>query len=291
MIFDTHAHYNDKQFDADRDELLSSMSEQNVGTIVNVGASFQDCKDGVALAKKYPFVYAAIGLHPDDVGELEAAEPVGSAGESGVVKDAVSGCEAGDAAGQSGNAVFEWLRKTAENETKVVAIGEIGLDYHWNVEPHDIQEKWFRRQLDLAEALNLPVSVHSRDAAEDTLRILKEYAGRITAVMHCYSYSPELAEEYVKLGYYFGVGGVVTFKNGKKLKRTVEAVPMDRILLETDCPYLAPDPYRGKLNQSGYIDFVAAEIARLKGLTKEEVIAVTEENAKRFFRLTDVQGD
>ena len=261
MIFDTHAHYNDKQFDADRDELLSSMSEQNVGTIVNVGASFEDCKDGVALAKKYPFVYAAVGLHPDDVGELEAAES------------------------ESGNDVFKWIRETAVTEPKVVAIGEIGLDYHWNVESHDIQEKWFRRQLDLAEELSLPVSVHSRDAAEDTLRILKEYAGRITAVMHCYSYSPELAEEYVKLGYYFGIGGVVTFKNGKKLKRTAEIVPMDRILLETDCPYLAPDPYRGKRNQSGYIDYVAAEIARLKGLTKEDVIAVTEANAKRFFGL------
>ena len=278
MIFDTHAHYNDKQFDADRDELLSSMSEQNVGTIVNVGASFQDCKDGVALARKYPFVYAAVGLHPDDVGELEAAEPA-------VAGPADAGVEVAGQAGESGNAVFDWIRKTAETDPKVVAIGEIGLDYHWNVETHDVQEKWFRRQLDLAEELNLPVSVHSRDAAEDTLRILKEYAGRITAVMHCYSYSPELAEEYVKLGYYFGVGGVVTFKNGKKLKRTVEAVPMERILLETDCPYLAPDPYRGKRNHSGYIDYVAAEIASLKGLTKEEVIAITEANAKRFFNM------
>lgn len=278
MIFDTHAHYNDKQFDADRDELLSSMSEQNVGTIVNVGASFQDCKDGVALARKYPFVYAAVGLHPDDVGELEAAEPA-------VAGPADAGVEVAGQAGESGNVVFDWIRKTAETDSKVVAIGEIGLDYHWNVETHDVQEKWFRRQLDLAEELNLPVSVHSRDAAEDTLRILKEYAGRITAVMHCYSYSPELAEEYVKLGYYFGVGGVVTFKNGKKLKRTVEAVPMERILLETDCPYLAPDPYRGKRNHSGYIDYVAAEIASLKGLTKEEVIAITEANAKRFFNM------
>lgn len=268
MIFDTHAHYNDKQFDADRDELLSSMSEQNVGTIVNVGASFSDCKNGLALAKKYSFVYAAVGLHPDDVGELEAAEP-----------------DTDSRTGESGNPVFDWLRKTAETEPKVVAIGEIGLDYHWNVESSDIQEKWFRRQLDLAEELSLPVSIHSRDAAEDTLRILKEYAGRITAVMHCYSYSPELAKEYIKLGYYIGVGGVVTFKNGKKLKRTVEDVPLDRILLETDCPYLAPDPFRGKRNQSGYIDYVAAEIARLKGVTKEEVIAVTEENAKRFFGL------
>ena len=278
MIFDTHAHYNDKQFDADRDELLSSMSEQNVGTIVNVGASFQDCKDGVALARKYPFVYAAVGLHPDDVGELEAAEPA-------VAGPADAGVEVAGQAGESGNTVFDWIRKTAETDPKVVAIGEIGLDYHWNVETHDVQEKWFRRQLDLAEELNLPVSIHSRDAAEDTLRIMKEYAGRITAVMHCYSYSPELAEEYVKLGYYFGVGGVVTFKNGKKLKRTVEAVPMERILLETDCPYLAPDPYRGKRNHSGYIDYVAAEIASLKGLSKEEVIAITEANAKRFFNM------
>ena len=287
MIFDTHAHYNDKQFDADRDELLSSMSEQNVGTIVNVGASFQDCKDGVALARKYPFVYAAVGLHPDDVGELEAAEPLvaGKALEPLVAGEVSVAADVTGEVKTSGNAVYDWLKNTAETEQKVVAIGEIGLDYHWNVETHDVQEKWFRRLLDLAEELNLPVSVHSRDAAEDTLRIMKEYAGRITAVMHCYSYSPELAEEYVKLGYYFGVGGVVTFKNGKKLKRTVEAVPMERILLETDCPYLAPDPYRGKRNQSGYIDYVAAEIASLKGLTKEEVIAVTEANARRFFNM------
>lgn len=254
MIFDTHAHYNDKQFDADRDELLSSMSEQNVGTIVNVGASFQDCKDGLALAKKYPFVYAAVGLHPDDVGELEADSHI-----------------------------YDWLKNAARTEEKAVAIGEIGLDYHWNVEPHDIQEKWFRRQLDLAVELSLPVSVHSRDAAEDTLRVLREYAGKIRAVMHCYSYSPELAEEYIRLGYHIGVGGVVTFKNGKKLKRTVENIPAERILLETDCPYLAPDPYRGKRNQSGYIHYVAEEVARLKGMDKEEVIDLTEKNAKEFF--------
>lgn len=281
MIFDTHAHYNDKQFDADRGKLLASMYEQNVGTIVNVGASFQDCKDGVALAKEYPFVYAAVGLHPDDVGELEAAE--GS--QPGTTASPVEQ-QAGIAAYVS-NPVFCWLYETALQEEKVIAIGEIGLDYHWNVESHEVQEKWFRRQLDLAIELNLPVSIHSRDAAEDTLRILKEYAGRVTAVMHCYSYSPELAAEYIKLGYYIGVGGVVTFKNGKKLKRTVEQVPIERILLETDCPYLAPDPYRGKRNHSGYIDYVAAEVARLKGMTKEEVIAVTEENARRFFRLAE----
>lgn len=279
MIFDTHAHYNDKQFDADRDELLSSMSEQNVGTIINVGASFSDCKNSVALARKYPFVYAAVGLHPDDVGELEAAEPARGCGSC---QTGTKGTESRTIP-ESGNAVYDWLVKTARTEEKVVAIGEIGLDYHWNVETHEVQEKWFRRQLDLAEALNLPVSIHSRDAAEDTLKILREYAGRIRAVMHCYSYSPELAAEYMKLGYYIGVGGVVTFKNGKKLKRTVEQVPLERILLETDCPYLAPDPYRGKRNQSGYIDYVAAEIARLKGISKEEVIAVTEANAKQLF--------
>ena len=252
-IFDTHAHYNDEQFDADRDELLRSMAAHNVGTIITSGASYKDCRDAVRLAHAYPFLYASIGLHPDNCGDLR------------------------------GDGVWEWLTNTAKNDDKVVAIGEIGLDYHWNVEDHDYQKECFVRQLDLARNLSLPVVIHSRDAAQDTMDLIRTHAAGMTGSLHCYSYSPEMAAEYVKLGWYIGVGGVVTFKNGKKLKAVVERTPIERILLETDCPYLAPVPYRGKRNDSRYIDYVADTIAQLKGMTKEDVIRITRENAEELF--------
>ena len=254
MIFETHAHYSDKQFDPDREELLLSMSGQNVGAIIEIGVGRAECEAALEMIKKYPFVYAALGFHPDNVGELNEE-------------------------------VFAWLKEKARTEEKAVAIGEIGLDYHWDVEPREVQKKWFIRQLDLARELNLPVSIHSRDAAQDTLDIVREYGQGLSGSLHCFSYSPEIAQEYIKLGYHIGVGGVVTFKNGRKLKETVAQIPIERILLETDCPYLAPVPYRGKRNHSGYIDYVAAEIAAIKGLTKEEVIRITEENARKVFHL------
>lgn len=167
----------------------------------------------------------------------------------------------------------------------MVAVGEIGLDYYWDIQPREMQKEWFIRQLGLARELNLPVNIHSRDASEDTFHIMKEHANGLGGIIHCFSGSKELAEEYVKLGFYIGVGGVVTFKNGKKLKQVVKAVPLEKIVLETDCPYLAPEPYRGKRNHSGYIKYVAEEIARLKGLTYEEVVAQTEINAKEVYRL------
>ncbi|MGI5931035.1 MAG: TatD family hydrolase [Eubacterium sp.] len=252
MIFDTHAHYNDKQFDSDREELLASMKDHNVGTILNVGASVQDCRDTVELAHRWPMIYGAVGVHPDHTGELNEE-------------------------------IFAWLRETAGTDDRIVAIGEIGLDYHWNIESHETQKKWFIRQLELAGKLDLPVSIHSRDAAQDTLEIMKTYGQGLTGSIHCFSYSPEIAEEYVKMGFCIGTGGVVTFKNAKKLKNTVARTPMEYLLLETDCPYLAPSPHRGERNHSIYLDFVADTVAQLKGISKEEVIRQTEANARRVF--------
>ena len=170
----------------------------------------------------------------------------------------------------------------------MVAVGEIGLDYYWDNESHEVQRKWFVRQLELAKELNLPVVIHSRDAAADTMYVMENYAKDLEGVIHCYSYSKEMAEEYVRMGFYIGIGGVVTFKNSKKMKEVVGAVPLERILLETDCPYLAPEPFRGKRNQSSYLLYVAEQIAELKGISAEEVIATTEENARRMYRLDPV---
>ena len=254
MIFDSHAHYDSSQFDEDRAELLNSMQENGVGMIVNVCADWDSVTEVVDLVQSYPFMYAAVGMHPDEVGDLDEGR-------------------------------FEFLKAQCKKE-KVVAVGESGLDYYWDNESHDIQKKWFVRQLDLARELGLPVIIHSRDAAEDTLKIMKEHAQGLRGVIHCFSYSKEVAEEYVKMGFHIGIGGVVTFKNGKKLKEVAEIVPLERILLETDCPYLAPEPYRGKRNSSLYIPHIAQAIADIKGISYEEVVAQTERNAKMLFRIS-----
>lgn len=253
MIFDTHAHYDDEQFNNDREELLHSMADNGVGRIVNVSAAFDSCERVVNMVQDYPFMYAAVGVHPDEVGELDDES-------------------------------FARMKELFKRD-KVVAVGEIGLDYYWNNESHDIQNKWFIRQLALARELNLPVLIHSREAASDTMEIMKEHAKGLDGVIHCYSYSKEMAQEYVRMGFYIGIGGVVTFKNARKLKETVEALPLTSIVLETDCPYLAPEPYRGKRNQSAYIRYVAEAVARLKGVACEEVIAQTEDNAKKLYRI------
>lgn len=253
MIFESHAHYDSRKFDEDREELLNSMQENGIGTIINVGATWKSVTTGLELANQYPFVYVALGLHPDEVGDLNEER-------------------------------FEILKAECQKE-KVVAVGEIGLDYYWDNESHDIQKKWFIRQLELARELDLPVIIHSRDAAEDTLKIMKEHAKGMRGVIHCFSYSKEMAEEYVKLGFHIGVGGVVTFKNGKKLKEVVEAIPLERILLETDSPYLAPEPHRGKRNSSLYLPHIAQAIADLKGITYEEVVAQTERNSRELFHI------
>ena len=255
MIFETHAHYDDEKFDRDRVELLSHLlKENNIGNIVNVGASFRGCKDSLKLAESYENVYAAIGIHPEEIDEAS-------------------------------DEVLEWLRENASNP-KVVAIGEIGLDYYWVKDPEGRakQRIWFDKQMDLAKEVNLPVVIHSREAAEDTFNTIKSYNTQdVKGIVHCYSYSKELALEYVKMGWYIGVGGVVTFKNGKKLVETVEAIPLENIVLETDCPYMAPEPHRGSRNSSIYLKYVSEKIAQLKGVSVEEVERITYENALRIY--------
>ncbi|MCI9135379.1 MAG: TatD family hydrolase [Lachnospiraceae bacterium] len=259
MIFESHAHYDDKAFDKDRDLLLERMQEQGVGTIINVSASMRGVRDTLALTERYPFIYGAVGIHPDEVGELNEEN-------------------------------FSWLQEQCGRE-KVVAVGEIGLDYYWDKESHEQQKYWFIRQLSLAREQKLPVIIHSREAAQDTMDLMKEHGTGLEGVIHCFSYSPEMAREYVKMGYYIGVGGVVTFKNAKKLKETVQQIPLERILLETDSPYLAPVPYRGKRNCSFYLSYVAKEIGALKGISPEEVICVTERNAQKMYRLEETEHE
>ena len=254
MIFETHAHYDDDRFNEDRDELLRRLPDEGIGVVINSGASVESTRDTIALAREYSHVYAAVGVHPSEIEELDET-------------------------------FFQWMKEQASWE-KTVAIGEIGLDYYWDKEP-EVQEKqryWFGRQIELAKETGLPIIVHSRDAAADTMQVMKEHhAEEITGVIHCFSYSKEMALEFIKMGYYIGVGGVVTFKNAKKLKETVEAIPLERILLETDCPYMAPEPYRGKRNSSLYLPYVVEKIAELKGVSTEEVERVTEANARALF--------
>ena len=252
MIFDTHAHYDDDAFDEDRQNVLETLSANNVGRVVNVGAHLLGSQRSVDLARRYDFIYAAVGIHPDDANQVD---------DTGIAK----------------------LKDLCQNE-KVVAIGEIGLDYYWNKDNKEIQKKAFERQILLAKDLSLPIIIHSRDAAEDTLNILKTLeAGVNGGVMHCFSYSPEIASEVIKLGFNIGVGGVLTFKNGKKLRETVEAVPIEKIVLETDCPYLSPEPFRGKRNTSPNIAYVVEEICRIKNLDRETVEKITFENACRMY--------
>ena len=255
MIFETHAHYDDERFEEDRDALITSMPGRGVGTIINVGASIESTKTTLALSEKYPFVYAAVGVHPSDISGLNEE-------------------------------TFAWLKEQTKKE-KVAAVGEIGLDYYWDKEP-EVQKQqryWFAEQMKMAREASLPVIIHSRDAAADTMEVMKSvHAEEIPGVIHCYSYSKEMAQEFIKMGYYIGVGGVVTFKNAKKLKETVQEIPLDRILLETDCPYMAPEPHRGERNDSSYIPFVIKKIAELRGITPEEVEQATRANAERLFR-------
>lgn len=254
MIFDTHAHYDDDAFDDDRDELLSGMREQNVEYIVNVGASMASSERSMKLAEKYPFVYAAVGVHPDEVGELDEEK-------------------------------FEKLREWTTHE-KVKAVGEIGLDYYWDKEKHDLQKHWFMRQMELASECNLPMIVHSREAAKDTLdMVIAAKPLELSGIIHCYSYSVEIAREYLNMGYYLGIGGVLTFKNAKKLKEVAEYTPLSQIVLETDCPYLAPVPFRAKRNDSSKLSYVVNELAAIKQMPVEEVIRITNENGRRLYHI------
>ena len=253
MIFDTHAHYDDRQFEEDREELLGSMRENGVELIVDAASDIASWDKIEQLTDRYPFIYGAIGVHPDEVGELDEEK-------------------------------MQRMEKLLSGE-KMVAVGEIGLDYYWEKEKRDLQKKWFIRQLELARQLDLPVIIHSREAAADTMEIMKQHAKGLDGVIHCFSYSPEQAKEYVKMGFYLGIGGVVTFKNAKKLKEVVQEIPLEALVLETDSPYLAPVPHRGKRNNSQNLVYVAEEIAALKGVSYEEVVRQTTENAKKLYRL------
>ena len=253
MYFVTHAHYDDEAFDEDRDMLLSTLPEAGVSLVLNPGCDVESSRAAVALAARYPHVYAAVGLHPENCG----------------------GC---------GEAEFAAIRALC-GQKKVVAVGEIGLDYYWAENPpRDFQQSVFRRQIELALELDLPVIVHDRDAHGDSLDIVREYP-ELRGVFHCFSGSPEMAEELLKRGWYLGFDGPITYKNAKKTPEVAALCPMDRLLLETDSPYLSPVPNRGKRNDSRNLSWIAARIAEIKGCAPEEVAAAATENGKRLFRI------
>ena len=253
MIFESHAHYDDEAFNEDRDRLLSSMRDNGVEYIVNVSADFESIDPIYEMTQKYDFVYGTVGVHPGAAKNMTQER-------------------------------FEYLKKAALRD-KIVAIGEIGLDYYWEKEEVQkaTQKEWFVKQLQLAKDVNKPVIIHSREAAADTLDIMKQEWADRKAVIHCYSYSAEMAKVYAKMGYYFGIGGVLTYKNARTLVETVEYVPIEQLLLETDCPYLSPVPNRGKRNDSSNLRFVAEKIAEIKNMSYDAVVEITEQNAKRFF--------
>ena len=260
MIVETHAHYDDDAFDQDREEILNSLKASEVGIVVNIGASIKSSKQSMELSKQYDFIYSAIGVHPSEVGEMTEED-------------------------------FEFLKHHIQDK-KVVAVGEIGLDYYWDTPERELQKTWFIRQLHLAIEEEKPVVIHSRDAAADTLAIMKEafeYAKSLnkpfTGVIHCFSYSYEIAREYQKLGFYIGVGGVVTFKNARVLKEVVQEIPLESIVLETDSPYLSPEPNRGKRNDSTNLTYVVNMIAEIKNVTRQQVIEQTTQNAKKLYQL------
>lgn len=253
-IFDTHAHYDDEAFDEDRDALLTGLPENGIARVVNVGASLASCERTIELMNRYDYIYGAIGVHPSETAELD-------------------------------DKAFEWLRQQCQLG-KCVAVGEIGLDYYWDEPDRELQKEWFRRQLNMARELDKPVIIHSRDATKDTVELMtEEHAEEIGGVIHCYSYTKETAEVFLKMGFYFGIGGVLTFKNAKKLKEAVAYIPLERIVLETDCPYLAPEPNRGKRNSSLNIPYVIKALAEIKGVEEETVRQAAWENAHKLYRL------
>ena len=251
MIFETHAHYDDEQFDADRDELLSSLADGGVGLVVNPSVTAENAKKVLAMAEQYPFFYAAVGVHPENCANYDEHE-------------------------------LAALRELAQHP-KCVAIGEIGLDYYWEENPpREFQQRVFREQMALARELHLPVIVHDREAHADSLAIVKEFP-EVKGVFHCYSGSAEMAKELLKLGWMISFTGVVTYKNARKTVEAAEVVPLDRLMIETDAPYMSPVPRRGTRNDSRNLIYIAEKLAEIKGISTEEMIRITEENAKRFF--------
>ena len=253
MLFDTHAHMNDPAFAEDREAILLGLQEKGVGLMMNVGCCRDSSRDCVAMAEKYPFVYASVGSHPDSANEVDEA-------------------------------ALEEYKELCKLHPKVRAIGEIGLDYYYETIPREIQQRAFRLQMELARELKMPVIVHERNAHDDGMRIVREFKD-VTGVFHCYSGSPEMARQLVDLGWYIGFTGVLTFKNARKAVETAAAIPLDRIVLETDCPFMAPDPFRGKRNDPGYLYRMAEKLAEIRGLPVEEIHRITTENAKRLYRI------
>ena len=252
MLFDTHAHVNDPAFDEDRGEVLCSLKDKGVEFMMNVGCCLDSSKDCIAMAEQYPFVYASVGSHPDSADEVNED-------------------------------VIARYREMARHE-KVLAIGEIGLDYYYETIPRETQIKAFRMQMELARELKMPVIVHEWNAHDDGMRVVKDFKD-VTGVFHCYSGSAEMARQLVNMGWYIGFTGVLTFKNARKAVETAESIPLDRIVLETDCPFMAPEPFRGKRNDPGYLYRMAERLAEIRGISVEEVHAVTTENAKHLYRL------
>ncbi len=252
-LYDTHAHFDDPAFDTDRHALLQSMGDMGVNLINNIGCDVPTSRASIALAEQYPFVYATVGHWPGNTYQMNEE-------------------------------MLETYR-TLATHPKVVAIGEIGLDYHYEDTPREVQQYWFDRQMALADDLGLPVVIHEREAHEDGLKIVRKWADKVPGVFHCFSGSAEMAREIVKLGWYVSFTGVLTFKNARRALEAAAAVPLDRLMIETDSPYMAPPPYRGKRNNSGYVGKVAEKLAEVKGITPDEAAHITMENGIRFFRI------
>ena len=253
MLFDTHAHLDDRAFHEDRDTLIAGLPEKDVGLVMNPGCSLESSRNAVKLANQYDHVYAAVGSHPDVASEVN-------------------------------DTVLDEYRKLCKLNAKVKAIGEIGIDYHYEDIPREIQLRAFRMQMELAQELQWPVIVHEREAHEDGMAVVKEFP-QVTGVFHCYSGSAEMARQLVDLGWYIGFTGVLTFKNARKAVETAASIPLERIVLETDCPYMAPDPFRGRRNDPGYIYRMAEKLAEIRGMSVEEIQAITTENGKRLYRI------
>ena len=252
-LFDTHAHYDARQFDPDRDQVLSALPGQGVELVVDPGCDLASSRKAVELAGRWPFVYAAVGVHPEDCGDWKDGEDV------------------------------EELR-ALDARPKVVAIGEIGLDYYWKDNPRELQQRVFRSQLALAVELGLPAIVHDREAHGDCMDIVREFP-QARGVFHCFSGSAEMAKELVKLGWMISFTGVLTYKNARKAVEAAQAVPLDRLMIETDSPYMAPVPHRGKRNHSGYVGLICERLAQIKGITPEECSRATLENGRKFFHI------
>jgi len=253
MIFDTHAHLDDHAFDADQAELLTRLPQEGIALVLNPGCSLESSRNAIALAREQDWIYAAVGSHPDAADEVE-------------------------------DAVLAQYRRMAQENSKVRAIGEIGLDYHYEDIPREIQQRAFRAQMALARELGLPVIVHEREAHEDGMKIVEEFP-TVTGVFHCYSGSLEMARVLIRRGWYIGFGGVLTFKNARKAVEVAAEIPLERIVLETDCPYMSPEPFRGRRNDPTRLHLVAQRLAQLRGLSAEEIQAITLENGKRLYRM------